>query len=80
MVAAGTRRYFGRRVRYQAKWSIVKSFLQYDRGPPGPCEEPNWSTAQQLQSVRDGTYLLTNDPNFRPGVVGLEGQELQKVE
>jgi hypothetical protein len=29
------------------KWSIVKSFLQYDRGPPGPCEGPDWTTVQQ---------------------------------
>ena len=38
------------------------------------------NTYNHAWRVRDGTYLLTNDPNFRPGVVGLEGQELQKVE
>lgn len=30
--------------------------------------------------LRDGSYLLTNDPNFRPGAVGLEGQELRRVQ
>lgn len=38
------------------------------------------NTYDHAWRVRDGTYLLTNDPNFRPGLVGLEGQELKKVE
>jgi hypothetical protein len=27
--------------------------------------------------VSDGTYLLTKDPNFNPGSIGLEAQQLQ---
>jgi hypothetical protein len=38
------------------------------------------NTYDHAWRVRDGTYLLTDDPNFRPGLVGLEGQELQRVQ
>ena len=38
------------------------------------------NTFDHAWRVRDGTYLLTDDPNFRPGLVGLEGQELRRVE
>jgi hypothetical protein len=38
------------------------------------------NTYDHAWRVRDGTYLLTDDPNFRPGLVGLEGQELRRVQ
>lgn len=38
------------------------------------------NTYDHAWRVRDGTYLLTNDPNFRPGLIGLEGQQLNKVQ
>jgi hypothetical protein len=38
------------------------------------------NTYDHAWRVRDGTYLLTSDPNFRPGLIGLEGQQLQKVQ
>ena len=38
------------------------------------------NTFNHAWRVRDGSYLLTDDPNFRPGLVGLEGQELRRVQ
>ena len=35
---------------------------------------------QHAWRVGDGSYLLTDDPKFRPGLVGLEGEELRRVE
>jgi hypothetical protein len=35
---------------------------------------------QHAWRVADGSYLLTDDPNFRPGLFGLQGQELRRVE
>jgi hypothetical protein len=29
------------------KWLIVKFFMQFDRGPPSPCEGPDWTTTRQ---------------------------------
>lgn len=38
------------------------------------------NTYQHAWRVQDGSYLLTDDPNFRPGLIGLEGQELRRVQ
>lgn len=38
------------------------------------------NTFNHAWRVRDGSYLLTDDPNFRPGLIGLEGQELRRVQ
>lgn len=38
------------------------------------------NTYQHAWRVRDGSYLLTDDPDFRPGLIGLEGQALRRVE
>jgi hypothetical protein len=38
------------------------------------------NTYDHAWRLRDGTYLLTDDPNFRPGKIGLEGQEMQRVQ
>jgi hypothetical protein len=38
------------------------------------------NTFNHAWRARDGSNLPTDDPNFRPGLVGLEGQELQRVQ
>lgn len=58
------------------KWSIVKSFLQYDRGPPGPCEGPNWTTAQQyLESLVLQTSTEAQILDYQPRPDLMQQQE-----
>lgn len=38
------------------------------------------NTFNRAWRFRDGSYLLTDGPKFRPGLVGLEGQQLRSVQ